>query len=115
MAIVTKTLTPLKAIRKKCYECSAYQITELRECPVERCPLWVYRSGHLPKEMPTYEVEVRNLTDEEKAASAERLRRMREAKNAAKVMPAPESVEFEEDDDPDSEVFGEEPAEESAG
>lgn len=33
------------AIRAKCYECSAYQISEIRNCPCTDCPLWKYRLG----------------------------------------------------------------------
>ena len=42
-------LTPMKAIRKKCLECSCGSSTEVKECPVIKCPLWTYRSGHRPK------------------------------------------------------------------
>lgn len=42
-------LTPLKAIRKKCLDCCAGQMNEIRFCTVKTCPLHVYRSGHRPK------------------------------------------------------------------
>lgn len=42
-------LTPMRAIRKKCLECSCGSSTEVKECPVIKCPLWTYRSGHRPK------------------------------------------------------------------
>lgn len=35
-----------KAIRAKCYECSAYQIVEVRNCHINNCPLWAFRGGH---------------------------------------------------------------------
>lgn len=55
-------LTPMKAIRKKCLECSCGSSTEVRECPVIKCPLWTYRSGHRPKTdiLSTEEEEMEN-------------------------------------------------------
>lgn len=43
-----KKLTPLKAIRLKCLDCSAGQPSEVRKCPMEDCPLFTYRFGHNP-------------------------------------------------------------------
>ena len=42
-------LTPIKAIRAKCMDCTCYQPKEIRECPITSCPLWPYRMGHRPK------------------------------------------------------------------
>jgi len=42
-------MTPLKAIRAKCLECSAGSIKEVRLCPVHDCELYQYRMGHNPK------------------------------------------------------------------
>jgi len=42
-------MTPLKAIRLKCLECSAGQAQEVRLCPVDDCNLYQYRMGHNPK------------------------------------------------------------------
>ena len=47
-----KTLTPIKAIRAKCLDCSCYQPKEIRLCPVIKCPLWPYRMGKRPKREP---------------------------------------------------------------
>lgn len=41
-------LTPQKAIRKKCIDCSADQLKEVRLCPVTNCALWPYRMGKRP-------------------------------------------------------------------
>lgn len=41
-------LTPMKAIRQKCLECSCGQIKEVRLCPIETCALYKYRMGHRP-------------------------------------------------------------------
>ncbi len=42
-------LTPMKAIRAKCLDCSAGQPKEVRLCPVTACPLWPYRMGRNPQ------------------------------------------------------------------
>lgn len=47
-----KRLTPLKAIRKRCLDCSAYNPREVRLCPCVECPLYSYRMGVRPS---TYE------------------------------------------------------------
>lgn len=41
-------LTPLKAIRKRCLDCSAYQAKEVKLCPATDCLLYPYRMGHNP-------------------------------------------------------------------
>ena len=43
-------LTPMKAIRAKCLECSSGQFKEIRMCPVKSCHLCEYRNGHRPKD-----------------------------------------------------------------
>lgn len=43
-------LTPMKAIRRKCLDCSNGQHREVACCPVKDCHLYAYRSGHRPKE-----------------------------------------------------------------
>jgi len=44
-----KRLTPMKAIRKKCLDCSNEQPSEVRHCLVTDCALYQYRLGHNPK------------------------------------------------------------------
>ena len=44
-----KTLTPIKAIRAKCLDCSSGSFSEVKQCPVKSCSLWPYRLGHRPK------------------------------------------------------------------
>lgn len=43
-------LTPMKAIRAKCLECSNGQVKEVRLCPIKRCALYECRLGHRPKD-----------------------------------------------------------------
>jgi hypothetical protein len=45
--------TPLSAIRKKCLTCTCNQPTEVRLCPIEKCPLWLYRMGRRPDSAKT--------------------------------------------------------------
>ena len=40
--------TPIKAIRKKCLDCSCYQPKEVRLCTVIDCPIYPYRMGRRP-------------------------------------------------------------------
>lgn len=50
-------LTAMKAIRKKCLQCTNNQYSEVRNCEIKECALWPYRSGHRPTkgEEPTEE------------------------------------------------------------
>ncbi len=41
-------LTPLKAIKKHCLECSGYEKKEVRECMIKDCVLFLYRLGSNP-------------------------------------------------------------------
>lgn len=43
------SLTPLKAIRKHCLECSGGSWNEVKLCVIPTCPLYRYRFGHNPK------------------------------------------------------------------
>lgn len=42
-------LTPVKAIRAKCLDCSGGSYDEVRNCPIKDCTLYPYRLGHRPK------------------------------------------------------------------
>ncbi len=39
---------PLTAIRLKCLDCGGGSITEIKLCPVDDCPLYIYRFGKNP-------------------------------------------------------------------
>ena len=41
-------LTPVRAIRAKCLDCTGNQPKEVRLCPSYYCSLWPYRAGHRP-------------------------------------------------------------------
>lgn len=65
--------TPIKAIRKKCIECSCGQTSEVKLCPMEDCPLYPFRMGKNP-------YNTRTLSEEQKEKAAERLKKAREEK-----------------------------------
>lgn len=41
-------LTPIKAIRKNCLDCSGGSISEVRECVILDCTLYPFRLGKNP-------------------------------------------------------------------
>ena len=66
-----KKISPIKAIRLKCLECSNGSANEVKLCHIERCPLYKFRFGKNPNRQP------RELTEEQKEAIALRLREAR--------------------------------------
>ena len=40
--------TPIKAIRKKCLDCTCGHVKEVRLCQAVECALWPYRFGRRP-------------------------------------------------------------------
>jgi hypothetical protein len=64
--------SPLKAIRAKCLDC-AYTVEEIRHCPCQDCALWPFRFGKNP-------YSTRTLTEEQRAAAGERLKKARESR-----------------------------------
>src|SRR3990167_3242657 len=38
-------LSPMKAIRAKCLDCTMYQFAEVTRCDIKECPLWKFRGG----------------------------------------------------------------------
>lgn len=63
-------MTPLKAIRLKCLDCCCGQIAEVRFCPCEDCPLYIYRMGHNPARKSS-------MTNEQKAEWAEKMQKLK--------------------------------------
>lgn len=41
-------LSPLKAIRKKCLDCSGYNQAEVKNCVIPDCVLYPFRMGNNP-------------------------------------------------------------------
>ena len=56
-----KILTPIKAIRSYCIECSGGAKAEVKFCTIEKCPLYPYRMGKRPKVDNSIE---KNMIDE---------------------------------------------------
>lgn len=42
-------LTPVKAIRQKCKECTGGSLKDIRNCLIADCPLFQFRMGNNPK------------------------------------------------------------------
>ena len=63
---VSENRNVLRAIRLKCYDCSAYQINEVNNCSITTCPLYSFRLGKNP-------FLRREMTDEEKKEIRDRL------------------------------------------
>ena len=43
-----KRITPIRSIRRKCLECSNGSPLEVKECPIDDCPIYPYRLGKNP-------------------------------------------------------------------
>lgn len=67
--------SPLQAIKAFCIECSGGSRHEAFNCPEEKCVLHPFRKGR-------NSLAKRQMTEEQKAAAAERLRLSRERKKA---------------------------------
>ena len=66
----------LKAIRAKCMDCCAGHTQLVAECHIESCALHPFRMGKNPFRAK------REMTDEQREAAADRLRRARESRAA---------------------------------
>lgn len=72
-----RILTPLRAIRKKCLDCSAGSSNEVKTCEILDCPLYPYRLGKSPNRKP------RELTEEQREYLRRRMEKLREKRMAA--------------------------------
>jgi len=50
---MSKSLTPLRAIRAFCLDCCSVTSAEVRNCIIESCALYPYRLGRRPKGLTT--------------------------------------------------------------
>ena len=66
---------PVKAIRAFCVDCMGGSYNEVKQCSSESCPLYPFRLGKNP-----YWTK-REMTDEQRAAAAERLAKARKEKS----------------------------------
>lgn len=74
-----KEITPMKAIRKKCLDCSCGSSEEVKNCFAKKCPLYQFRFGYKLDENGNR--RKRDLTDEQRQEMAERLKKVRDNKN----------------------------------
>lgn len=65
---------PVKAIRKKCYDCSGWSYTEAERCQVKDCPLYPFRKGTNPFR------KKKKMTEAQKEAARKRLAEARKKK-----------------------------------
>lgn len=71
-------VTPMKAIRAKCLDCSCGSTNEVKLCPITRCPLYPFREGHNPN------IARRELTEEQREAARVRLAQNTRFRNQSK-------------------------------
>lgn len=69
----TKRLSPVKAIKIKCLDCSGGVKKEVRECIIQDCPLYTFRLGKNPnrkglrlKTSPSQELKKNSVSTTEK-------------------------------------------------
>ena len=75
-----KNLTPVKAIRAKCLDCSNGSSNEVNLCPITRCPLYPYRLGKNPNYKP------KDLTEEQREELRQRGREIRAKQAAVRIV-----------------------------
>lgn len=90
-----KRISPLKAIRLKCLDCSCGSSNEVKLCPVERCPLYPFREGHNPF------IQRREYTAEQKEALTAHLNQIRPATDRKKSANSPSEGTYIPQDIPD--------------
>lgn len=74
-----KRISPMKAIRLKCLDCSCGSSNEVKLCPATGCPLYPFREGVNPNRKP------KMYTEEQKAALISRLRKNTPTNTGAKI------------------------------
>ena len=72
-----KITSPLKAIKAFCVDCMGGQVTYVKDCTSTNCPLYEFRFGKNP-------YNTRQLTDEQRQAASERMKKVAEARKANK-------------------------------
>lgn len=64
-------LTPLRAIRLNCIDCSGWSRNEVKLCVIPHCPLYPFRFGKNPN------LKKKMYSDDERRVVAERLAKFR--------------------------------------
>ena len=70
-----RDLTPTKAIRLKCLECSAWAASEVKDCNIRDCALYPFRLGKTGNTL--------NLSDEQRQSLRDRLAKARAKRKQA--------------------------------
>lgn len=70
--VAEKKPTAIRAIRKKCIDCSGGSRDEVKKCELQDCPLHPFRLGKNPN------ITGRSMSEEQKQAARERLKKFRE-------------------------------------
>lgn len=78
-----KEVSPLKAIRLKCLDCSCNSSEEVRECFAKKCPLYQYRFGYKLDENGNR--RKKKLTEEHKEALKKRAIKARASKKQKSI------------------------------
>ena len=68
---VSENTNVLRAIKLKCLDCSTYNINEIKECPVNKCPLYPFRLGKNPFR------KKKELSEEERNKLSERMKNIK--------------------------------------
>ena len=68
---VRENTNVLRAIKLKCLDCSTYNINEIKECPVNKCPLYPFRLGKNPFR------KKKELSEEERNKLSERMKNIK--------------------------------------
>jgi hypothetical protein len=71
----TRILSPVRACRIKCLDCTCWQPKEIELCKIPDCACYPFRFGKDPG-------NTRKMSDEQKKAGAERLQKARSARAA---------------------------------
>jgi hypothetical protein len=72
-----KEITPMKAIRLKCLDCSCGQLSEVKECSIKNCALYPFRMGYKLDENGNRR-KGKPLSEEAKKKATDRLRKLAE-------------------------------------
>lgn len=73
-------LTVKEAVIAKCVECCCFEVPEAHRCDNRECALFHFNQKWVPKQASPK----REMTEEERAAAAERFRAVREKRMASK-------------------------------
>jgi hypothetical protein len=93
VAIGHKPMSPLKALRARCLDCSAGSAQEVAKCMQLRCPSWPFRMGKNPhRKRPSGEQQQAMQERGRRLAKANKTRRSNVAGSGTGPCPSPEET-----------------------